>query len=113
MPSSATSRPPVGSRSCAAVATTGATGSWRRHVLPPACDRVGELHVADIGIPTGVVVQGAQLFLLGREDVAAVLPPRAPASHKGSFGHVLVIAGSVGKTGAAALCAAAALRTGA
>jgi len=51
--------------------------------------------------------------LLEASDVASAFPSRDPASHKGTFGHVLVIAGSVGKTGAAALCASAAQRAGA
>jgi len=81
------------------------------HVLPPACDRVGELVVADIGIPRSLL-QAARLWLLEAADVAAAYPPRDPAAHKGSFGHVLVIAGSLGKTGAAILAATAALRAG-
>jgi NAD(P)H-hydrate epimerase len=83
----------------------------RGHVLPPACDHVGELVVADIGIPAGVVSAGG-LFLLEAGDAAAAWPTRDPGSHKGSFGHALVIAGSVGKAGAAALAATAALRAG-
>ncbi len=82
------------------------------HVLPPACERVGELVVADIGIPRPLV-DGAQLWLLEASDAARVFAPREPSAHKGTFGHVLVIAGSVGKTGAAVLAATAALRTGA
>jgi hydroxyethylthiazole kinase-like uncharacterized protein yjeF len=83
------------------------------HVLPPACDRVGELEVADIGIPSTLLAHTAQLFLVEPRDAATALPPRSPAAHKGDFGHLLVIAGSLGKTGAAALCASAALRMGA
>jgi NAD(P)H-hydrate epimerase len=84
------------------------------HVLPPACDRVGELRVADIGIPRAVLAQtGHRLWLLEARDAAEGFPPRAPGAHKGRFGHVLVVAGSVGKTGAAILAAAGALRTGA
>src|SRR4051794_41928775 len=41
------------------------------------------------------------------------LPPRAPDGHKGSYGHVLVLAGSRGMTGAAVLCGGGALRGGA
>jgi len=82
------------------------------HVLPPACDRVGELVVADIGIPRSLV-EGARLWLLEAADAARAFPPRARGAHKGTFGHVLVVAGSVGKTGAAVLAATAALRTGA
>ncbi|PYQ13951.1 MAG: bifunctional ADP-dependent NAD(P)H-hydrate dehydratase/NAD(P)H-hydrate epimerase [Acidobacteria bacterium] len=82
------------------------------HVLPPACERVGELVVADIGIPRALL-EGARLWRLEAGDAARVFPPREPGAHKGSFGHVLVVAGSVGKTGAAILAATAALRTGA
>jgi len=83
------------------------------HVLPPACDRCGELVVADIGI-SAVTIDGLapELSLIEDADVRAVYPPRPPASHKGSFGHLLIIGGSVGKTGAAGLAAAAALRSG-
>lgn len=82
-------------------------------VLPPACDRVGELKIADIGIPASLLLADTHLFLLEETDAARALPARGADSHKGSYGHVLVIAGSVGKTGAAALCAAGALRAGA
>ena len=51
--------------------------------------------------------------LLELADVVPAFPARAAAAHKGSFGHVLVIAGSAGKTGAAALAALGALRVGA
>jgi NAD(P)H-hydrate epimerase len=46
-------------------------------------------------------------------DVRAALPPRLASSHKGTYGHAGILAASVGKTGAAALAARAALRTGA
>jgi hydroxyethylthiazole kinase-like uncharacterized protein yjeF len=82
------------------------------HVLPPACDRVGALVVAEIGIPRGLL-SGARLWLTEPSDLAAAYPPRMPGAHKGSFGHVLVLAGSVGKTGAAILAGTAALRAGA
>jgi NAD(P)H-hydrate epimerase len=81
------------------------------HVLPPACERVGDLVIADIGIPRSLL-EGAQLWLLEDSDAAGAFPPREPGAHKGTFGHLLVIAGSVGKTGAAVLAATAALRTG-
>jgi ADP-dependent NAD(P)H-hydrate dehydratase / NAD(P)H-hydrate epimerase len=82
------------------------------HAFPPACDRVGELRVADIGIPRSLL-ESVRLWLLEIGDAAAAWPPRKPASHKGDFGHVLVVAGSVGKTGAAVLSAMGALRSGA
>lgn len=84
------------------------------HVLPPACDRTGALVVAEIGIPRHVLLEtGSRLGLLEAADAAAAFDPRAPGSHKGTYGHVLVVAGSVGKTGAAVLAATGALRTGA
>lgn len=84
------------------------------HVLAPACDGVGEVLVADIGIPRTVIdAAGPKLWLLERPDAAQAFLRRDPGSHKGSFGRVLVIAGSVGKTGAAILAASGALRMGA
>jgi ADP-dependent NAD(P)H-hydrate dehydratase / NAD(P)H-hydrate epimerase len=84
------------------------------HVLPPACERVGELMVADIGIPPAVLAgTGTRLWLLEAGDAARAFPRREPGAHKGTFGHVLVVAGSVGKTGAAVLSACGALRAGA
>jgi NAD(P)H-hydrate epimerase len=84
------------------------------HVLPPACDHIGELVVADIGITREVIGQtGPRLFLLEAVDAARAFPARAPDSHKGTYGHVLVVAGSLGKTGAAVLAASGALLTGA
>jgi len=83
------------------------------HVLPPACDRVGELIVAEIGIPAWLVASGARLWLLDDAEAMVAYPLRAPDSHKGSYGHVLVVAGSLGKSGAAALAGLAALRAGA
>lgn len=84
------------------------------HVLPPACDRVGELVVADIGIArTTLEGGGPRLFLLEAADAARAFPERAPGAHKGTYGHLLIVAGAVGKTGAAVLAATGALRSGA
>jgi NAD(P)H-hydrate epimerase len=86
----------------------------RGHVLPPACDHVGELVVADIGIgPASLAAAGPTLFLLEDADAAGAFPLRRRGAHKGDFGHLLVVAGSVGKTGAAVLAAGGALRAGA
>ena len=46
-------------------------------------------------------------------EAAALLPARNPGAHKGNFGRLLIVAGSAGYTGAAALCTLAALRMGA
>ncbi|MGE5127907.1 MAG: NAD(P)H-hydrate dehydratase [Betaproteobacteria bacterium] len=86
----------------------------RCHVLPPACGQAGELLVADIGIPVAAVAASEpSLFLLEDGDAAAAFPLRRPGAHKGEFGHLLIVAGSVGKTGAAVLAAGGALRSGA
>ncbi len=86
----------------------------RCHVLPPACDRVGEWLVADIGIPPSCLAASEPaLFLLEDADAASAFPPRRRSAHKGDFGHVLIVAGSLGKTGAAVLAASGALRGGA
>lgn len=85
------------------------------HVLPPACERVGEFVVHDIGTPRELMESDVslKLNLTTPSDLAWISKPRRPEAHKGNFGHVLVIAGSVGKTGAAAMSALAALRAGA
>jgi NAD(P)H-hydrate epimerase len=85
------------------------------HIFPPACERMGEWVVRQIGTPPEALEGDSELFLnlACREDFAWMAQPRKPDAHKGSFGHVLILAGSVGKTGAAALAAMAALRAGA
>ncbi|MBN2371527.1 MAG: NAD(P)H-hydrate dehydratase [Vicinamibacteria bacterium] len=82
-------------------------------VLPPACDHAGEIIVVDIGIPGEVLDDAARLWLLDATDAARAFGARSPQAHKGDFGHLLIIAGSVGKSGAAILAASAALRCGA
>src|SRR5688572_27267555 len=84
-------------------------------VLPPAESKSGEVVIADIGIPGDIFDQldGPQIELLTREQMRPLLPPREPDAHKGDFGRVLVVAGSVGKAGAAVLCGQGAMRAGA
>jgi len=81
--------------------------------LPPGRELAGLVRVARIGIADAApdCAPGAELWT--RRAAAAHLPPRPADSHKGSFGHVLVVAGSRGKSGAAALAAAGAARIGA
>ena len=82
--------------------------------LYPGMDYVGRLTVADIGFPPDLVNDSPSLAnLMEPEWVRMLLPRRRQSSHKGSFGRVLVIAGSEGMTGAAYLCAQGALRVGA
>jgi ADP-dependent NAD(P)H-hydrate dehydratase / NAD(P)H-hydrate epimerase len=84
-------------------------------VLPPARDLAGDLAVADIGIPEEVIeaVGGPFIRLITADDLRPLVPSRRRDAHKGTFGHVLVVAGSRGKTGAAHLAASGALRSGA
>ena len=84
------------------------------HVLPPAAESVGEVVVADLGIPPELVaVAAGDLFLLQAPELAPLLMPRPAAGHKGDFGHVLLFAGGTGKAGAAILAARGAVRGGA
>lgn len=82
-------------------------------LIQPGAQYCGVLSVIDIGIPPRVVEQvGARARLLGEELAMAALPHRSADSHKGSFGHLLIAAGSPGKSGAALLTSHAALRSG-
>jgi NAD(P)H-hydrate epimerase len=84
-------------------------------VLPPAMEMAGRLVIADIGIPSEVVdgLEPPDVRLSTPEALRPLVPARPREAHKGSFGHVLVVAGSPGKTGAACLAALGALRSGA
>jgi len=85
------------------------------HLISPGPDYVGTLKVIDIGIPRKLVEEEKiQTHLLESEEIRRWLSaPRRPDTHKGDYGHLLVISGSVGKTGAAAMTCEAALRIGA
>lgn len=90
------------------------------HVFPPASEAVGDLVVTDLGIPPELVDEanepeggGGPLHLLVGEELAGLLPEREPGTHKGDYGHALIVAGSPGKAGAAILAARAAVRSGA
>jgi hydroxyethylthiazole kinase-like uncharacterized protein yjeF len=76
-------------------------------------DVAGRVEIVDIGIPAAEVSRGVATFLLEAADIARFFPPRPRSAHKGTYGHLLLIAGSLGKTGAAALAARAAMRCGA
>jgi NAD(P)H-hydrate epimerase len=85
------------------------------HLIPPGLDYVGEVKIIDIGIPKRLIEEEKiPTYLLEKEEIQRWLSiPRHPDTHKGDYGHLLVIAGSVGKTGAAAMACQAALRMGA
>ena len=79
----------------------------------PGCANVGEVRVADIGIDKATVVRHAKICLGSRALARPLLPSRRVDAHKGDCGRVLIIAGSVGMTGAAVMCADAAQKIGA
>src|SRR5208337_2830234 len=73
----------------------------------------GPTVIAPIGSPEEAIASSLQLNLITAREVAPLIGPRPRASNKGSFGHVLVIGGSLGKAGAAAMAGMSALRVGA
>lgn len=86
----------------------------RGTLLYPGAQTVGELEIADIGFPRSVVAsQDIRLNWTQPCQVPEWIPPRPAYSHKGTYGRVLVLAGSTGMTGAAILASQAALRAGA
>lgn len=84
-------------------------------VLPPNCEAVGELHIVPIGTSPSMLEgdPALRLSLNGPAEFGRLLAPRHRGAHKGDFGHVLVVGGSRGKSGAAAMAGLSALRAGA
>jgi hydroxyethylthiazole kinase-like uncharacterized protein yjeF len=83
-------------------------------VIYPGIDSVGDLAVADIGIdPRAVEIVAPRTEILTPEETAWLVPRRSADTHKGTYGHLLVVAGARGKTGAAILACRAAMRAGA
>lgn len=83
-------------------------------VTYPGLFHVGELVVLDIGIhPEAVEKVQPRTALLEEKDMGRLIPPRRADAHKGTYGHLLVMAGSRGKTGAAILACRSAMRVGA
>jgi len=86
----------------------------RGFYFSPARELVGRLMVVDIGVPDRAAEEERlRTETLETAEMARLIPRRRADAHKGTFGKVLVIAGSVGMTGAAALTSMAALRSGA
>jgi NAD(P)H-hydrate epimerase len=96
-------------------ATVTFTAPKMGQVLPPNCDHVGQLVVRPIGSPEALWEANEEVFLSVIEPrmFRHLLAPRPPSGHKGTFGHVLVVGGSRGKTGAPAMAGMGALRAGA
>ena len=84
------------------------------HLIEPGSELVGQVEVIDIGIPPGLVQSaGIQRYWLTEEFLSSWIEPRRPETHKGQAGHVCVLSGSLGKTGAATLVCLGAARAGA
>lgn len=82
------------------------------HAMPPACGLMGDLRLAQIGSPASLY-EHVTLERIAPEDFQGLFAPRPRNSNKGLYGHVLVVAGARGKSGAAAMAGLAALRAGA
>jgi len=84
-------------------------------LFSPGADLCGDVLVADIGIPKALLADGdsTAVHVLGPADVAVCLPGRLADSHKGTYGHAGIVAGSVGFAGAAVMAAQACAVAGA
>lgn len=83
-------------------------------LMPENADFCGEIEILSIGIHTDYIKNTpAVYFLTERKDILSIYKKRNVFSHKGTFGHALLIAGSYGKMGAAVLSARACMKTGA
>ncbi|MDM8535326.1 NAD(P)H-hydrate dehydratase [Desulfobacterales bacterium HSG17] len=97
-------------------ATATATFAFAKpgHILLPGALYTGKLKIIDIGIPPHIAdTQNTNLRVITPGRLKKEWRPRNLDDHKGRFGHILVVAGSPGKTGAAAMTAMAAMRAGA
>ncbi len=83
-------------------------------LIPESGRFVGEWYAVDIGLSAEFINdQGSQYSLIDAGYVSSVLPAREKFGHKGSYGRVQLVAGSLGKMGAACLCGEACLKSGA
>jgi hydroxyethylthiazole kinase-like uncharacterized protein yjeF len=92
---------------------TATMGAWKIGLAVEAAGPAGRVEVVGLGVPVARQPGAARAFLLDEEGIAPLIPRRGVDAHKGSSGHLLVVAGSAGKTGAALLVGRAALRGGA
>ena len=78
----------------------------------PGSKYAGDVYVIDISFPKHIAYKDPKYFLLTSGMGILKLPERDSASHKGNFGHLFVLGGSTGKTGASLMAGLAALRSG-
>ncbi|WP_317898476.1 NAD(P)H-hydrate dehydratase [Aurantibacillus circumpalustris] len=75
---------------------------------------VPEFEILDIGLSrAGIELQASNFYYITRQEISSLLKPRSKFSHKGTFGHALLLAGSIGKSGAGLIASRACLRSGA
>ena len=83
------------------------------HFLRDGIEHCGRWDVVDIGIPPALIdAAKIKVSVIAPDSLQGRLPSRRKGSHKGNFGHLLVLAGSSGKRGAAQMCSLAAFRCG-
>ena len=75
-------------------------------------ESLGKIKIVNIGLPEYIIKKFSNIFLMDKKYISTLLTPRRKYSHKGNFGHTLVIAGSQGFTGASVISAGAAVKTG-
>jgi NAD(P)H-hydrate epimerase len=86
----------------------------RGHFLFPGSEYTGKLFVEDIGFPSQLLESGKlKTEIIGNKYISKLIPERHRYSHKGTYGHVLIVAGSKGHTGAALMAAKACMKAGA
>ncbi|MGA9325605.1 MAG: NAD(P)H-hydrate dehydratase [Salegentibacter sp.] len=82
--------------------------------LPQTMDYAGEVQILDIGLDKDFLYKlKVEMFLIGKEEGLQRYKPRKKNTHKGNYGHTLVVGGSYGKIGSIALSSTAVLKTGA
>jgi hydroxyethylthiazole kinase-like uncharacterized protein yjeF len=85
----------------------------RGHFLYPGAEYSGRLFIEDIGFPAELLRSGSlKTELMCGESASVILNERSRNSYKGDYGHVLIVAGSIGRTGAAIMTAKACMRAG-
>lgn len=83
------------------------------HLVEPAASLCGEVFVVDLSIPSEVLDRFDAPQVIDAAAAMRLFSPRAPNTHKGTWGHVGIVAGSAGRSGAAILAARGAIRAGA
>lgn len=82
------------------------------HIFPPASNYCGKIHLFEIGIPRELLSNLSKLYLSNKSILRNFLPLRKMDSHKGDFGHLVIVAGSKEKPGALSMACLGALRCG-